>query len=73
MLRGEATRLLASSNHATVAGQREAEHRLADRLRDTTSWKCELQAELDRNKAETNRLVNVRLELRRHRSREYYY
>ena len=37
-------------DRVTLASQRVADHHLADRLRDTTSWRSELASELDRNR-----------------------
>ena len=60
-IRGEALRLIADRDRRTVASQRLVDQQLGDRLRDTTSWRSELSAELDRNKNETNLLFKTRL------------
>ena len=46
------TFLTATRDRVTLASQRVADHQLADRLRDTTSWRSELASELDRNRWE---------------------
>ena len=43
-----------------MSSQRLVDQQLADRLRNTTSWRSELSAELDRNKNETNLLFKTR-------------
>jgi len=62
-IRGEALRLIADRDRRTVASQRLVDQQLGDRLRDTTSWRSELSAELDRNKNETNLLFKTRNQL----------
>ena len=59
-IRGEALRLIADRDRRTVSSQRLVDQQLADRLRNTTSWRSELSAELDRNKNETNLLFKTR-------------
>ena len=59
-IRGEAIRLIADRDRRTVANQRLVDQQLGDRLRDTSSWRAELSAELDRNKNETNLLFRTR-------------
>ena len=46
------TILIVTRDRVTLASQRVADHHLADRLRDTTSWRSELSSELDRNRWE---------------------
>ena len=42
--------MIMNRDRVTLASQRVADHHLADRLRDTTSWRSELASELDRNR-----------------------
>jgi len=62
-VRGEALRLIADRDRLTLASQRVADHHLADRLRDATSWRSELASELDRNRNQTNLLLKTRAQL----------
>ena len=59
-IRGEALRLIADRDRRTVASQRQVDHNLEDRIRNINSWKSELNAELERNKNETNLMFRKR-------------
>ena len=61
-IRGEALRLIADRDRRTVASQRQVDHQLEDRIRNISTWKSELSAELDRNKNETNLMFKTRSE-----------
>ena len=61
-IRGEAVRLIADRDRRTVASQRQVDHNLEDRIRNISSWRSELNAELDRNKNETNHMFRTRSE-----------
>jgi len=62
-IRGEALRLIADRDRRTVASQRHVDQQLDDRLRNISTWKSELSAELDRNKNETNMMMRTRSQL----------
>ena len=53
-------RLIADRDQRTVASQRHVDQQLDDRLRNISSWRSELTAELDRNKNETNMMMRTR-------------
>ena len=59
-IRGEALRLIADRDRRTVASQRQVDHNLEDRIRNINSWRSELNAELERNKNETNLMFRKR-------------
>ena len=61
-IRGEALRLIADRDRRTVASQRQVDHQLEDRIRNIASWRSELNAELERNKNETNLMFKTRSE-----------
>lgn len=62
-IRGEALRLIADRDRRTVASQRHVDQQLDDRLRNISTWKSELSAELDRNKNETNMMMRTRYDI----------
>ena len=43
-----------------MASQRHVDTQLEDRVRNISSWRSELSAELDRNKNETNMMMNIK-------------
>ena len=43
-----------------MASQRHVDTQLEDRVRNISSWRSELSAELDRNKNETNMMMRTR-------------
>ena len=59
-IRNEAVRLIADRDRRTVSSQRLVDQQLDDRVRNITSWRSELAAELDRNKNETNMMMKTR-------------
>ena len=52
--------MIADRDRRTVSSQRLVDQQLDDRVRNITSWRSELAAELDRNKNETNMMMKTR-------------
>ena len=59
-LRNDAVKLVEDREIRTNRSQAEATNRLNDRARDVTSWKKELQKELDALNSETLRLKTIK-------------
>ena len=62
-LRSESVWLMKEVGQATAASQRDSNFRLEEKLRDTSNWRGELQAELDSLAGETELLIETRYQL----------